>query len=219
MPENYTCHIACSGLFAAGGLSGGVSASMADGDFWDGLCNGLICAGLNHAMHLACAAGEYAVKKARASNAGPDDPPGKSSSKKVDDKTVENINEANTIATGQVTLFQLATKCTETTNGIDLFTKYMNKLTTKSGKVLGYFGTGLSLYQCLSATDVDLQLEYGVDALISLAGAVAPEVIGPVSAFWFLGGKQLVNWHTRTVIQPMIENGINPGLPAYQPFK
>ena len=37
---------------AAGGLSGGVSSSMAGGDFWDGLCNGLITAGLNHAMHL-----------------------------------------------------------------------------------------------------------------------------------------------------------------------
>ena len=61
---------------AAGGLSGGVASSMADGDFWDGLCNGLISSGLNHAMHLVCAAGENAVKKARASNAGPDDPPG-----------------------------------------------------------------------------------------------------------------------------------------------
>ncbi len=40
-------------LVATGSLSGGVSASMAGGDFWDGVCNGLICAGLNHAMHLA----------------------------------------------------------------------------------------------------------------------------------------------------------------------
>ena len=38
-------------LVATGSLSGGVSASMAGGDFWDGVCNGLICAGLNHAMH------------------------------------------------------------------------------------------------------------------------------------------------------------------------
>ena len=36
---------------AAGALSGGVTSTMAGGDFWDGLCNGLICAGLNHAMH------------------------------------------------------------------------------------------------------------------------------------------------------------------------
>ena len=52
-------------MVAAGGLSGGVSASMAGGDFWEGACNGLICAGLNHAMHLV-------VK-----TVSPDDPPKK----------------------------------------------------------------------------------------------------------------------------------------------
>ncbi|KWW38831.1 MAG: hypothetical protein F083_2118 [bacterium F083] len=40
-------------MVAAGGLSGGVTASMAGGSFWDGVCNGLICSGLNHALHLA----------------------------------------------------------------------------------------------------------------------------------------------------------------------
>ena len=39
-------------LVAAGCLSGGVTATMAGGNFWEGVCNGLICAGLNHAMHL-----------------------------------------------------------------------------------------------------------------------------------------------------------------------
>ncbi|MBR1514087.1 MAG: hypothetical protein IJ622_07340 [Bacteroidales bacterium] len=47
-------------MVATGGLSGGVSSSMAGGDFWDGVCNGLICSGLNHAMHIVV---------------GPDDPP------------------------------------------------------------------------------------------------------------------------------------------------
>ena len=42
---------------AAGGLSGGVSASIAGGDFWDGVCNGLISSGLNHAMHLVAEVG------------------------------------------------------------------------------------------------------------------------------------------------------------------
>lgn len=36
---------------AAGGLSGGITAKIAGGDFWEGVCNGLICAGLNHALH------------------------------------------------------------------------------------------------------------------------------------------------------------------------
>ena len=31
---------------------------MAGGDFWDGVCNGLICAGLNHAMHWVAAVGD-----------------------------------------------------------------------------------------------------------------------------------------------------------------
>ena len=39
-------------MIAAGGLSGGITSSMAGGDFWDGVCNGLICAGLNHALHF-----------------------------------------------------------------------------------------------------------------------------------------------------------------------
>ena len=47
---------------AAGGLSGGITSSMAGGDFWDGVCNGLICAGLNHAMHLAVEGGGRIIK-------------------------------------------------------------------------------------------------------------------------------------------------------------
>ncbi len=52
-------------MVAAGGLSGGAASKIAGGDFWDGLCNGLICAGLNHAMHLVVEGGS------------PDDPPEK----------------------------------------------------------------------------------------------------------------------------------------------
>ena len=52
-------------MVAAGGISGGVTASMAGGDFWDGMCNGLISSGLNHAMHLVV------------EGCSPDDPPEK----------------------------------------------------------------------------------------------------------------------------------------------
>ena len=55
-------------MVAAGTLSGGVTASMAGGSFWDGVCNGLICSGLNHALHLTCE-----------KISGPDDPPGSGS--------------------------------------------------------------------------------------------------------------------------------------------
>ena len=35
---------------------------MAGGDFWDGVCNGIICSGLNHAMHLVVEGGWRTVK-------------------------------------------------------------------------------------------------------------------------------------------------------------
>jgi len=38
-------------MIGAGGLSGGVGSVLAGGDFWDGARNGLISAGLNHAVH------------------------------------------------------------------------------------------------------------------------------------------------------------------------
>ena len=70
-------------MVAAGGLSGGVTATMAGGYFWDGVCNGLICSGLNHAMHLAC---------------GPDDPPGSGSANNKKNETTKqtftNVGEA-----------------------------------------------------------------------------------------------------------------------------
>ena len=38
---------------ASGGLSGGISASIAGGNFWAGVRQGLITSGLNHMGHLA----------------------------------------------------------------------------------------------------------------------------------------------------------------------
>ena len=49
-------------MIAGGALAGGVSATMAGGSFWDGVCNGLICAGLNHAMHLVVGGGMNLLK-------------------------------------------------------------------------------------------------------------------------------------------------------------
>ena len=44
-------------MIAGGALSGGISAKMAGGDFIDGFCNGLICSGLNHALHTVVEGG------------------------------------------------------------------------------------------------------------------------------------------------------------------
>lgn len=39
-------------MIAAGGLSGGISSTIAGGDFWDGMRQGLITSALNHVAHL-----------------------------------------------------------------------------------------------------------------------------------------------------------------------
>ncbi len=39
-------------MIAGGGLSGGISSTIAGGDFWHGMRQGLIVSGLNHAMHM-----------------------------------------------------------------------------------------------------------------------------------------------------------------------
>lgn len=42
-------------MIAAGGLSGGISSSIAGGNFWDGARQGIITSGLNHVAHSAVA--------------------------------------------------------------------------------------------------------------------------------------------------------------------
>ena len=70
---------------AAGALSGGITAKIAGGDFWEGVCNGLISSGLNHAMHLVAEGGS------------PDDPPG---ANKEQDNTQSAIATVSGIDTG-----------------------------------------------------------------------------------------------------------------------
>lgn len=103
IPEGWTK----AAIVAAGTLSGGVTASMAGGSFWEGVCNGLICSGLNHALHLACE-----------SLVGPDDPPD-SKNNKVE-KTQNTTNKIGTVGT----LFNGALKITkEATGGLNGFFK------------------------------------------------------------------------------------------------
>lgn len=39
-------------MIASGGLSGGISSSIAGGSFWKGVREGLITSGLNHVAHM-----------------------------------------------------------------------------------------------------------------------------------------------------------------------
>ena len=58
VPEAWTK----AAMIAAGGLAGGVSSSIAGGEFIDGFCNGLICSGLNHALHYVAGEGVVWLK-------------------------------------------------------------------------------------------------------------------------------------------------------------
>ncbi|MGG5506206.1 MULTISPECIES: hypothetical protein [unclassified Myroides] len=40
-------------MIAGGGLSGGISSTIAGGDFWYGMRQGLIVSGLNHVVHMS----------------------------------------------------------------------------------------------------------------------------------------------------------------------
>ena len=105
------------------------------------------------------------------------------------------------------------------TGGKNSFGKMMSKKLNNAGRVFGSLGVLVSIDQCMDATSIDDQFEYGLDAAIGFAGVVAPEFFGLPSTIWFLGGKQVTYWYGRTTITPMIEQGINPGLMEYQPFK
>jgi hypothetical protein len=105
------------------------------------------------------------------------------------------------------------------TGGKNSFGKLMSTRYTNAGRILGSLGVAASINQCINATTIDGQFEYGLDSFIGFAGVVAPELFGLPSTVWFLGGKQVTYWYTQTTIIPMIEQGINPGLMEHQPFK
>jgi RHS repeat-associated protein len=75
----------------------------------------------------------------------------------------------------------------------------------------GIFVSGIQSFQSPTFTG---KLEYGLDAFMGGIGFV-PVVGTGVSLFWGFGGKKL---HYQT-IQNQIKLGLNPGLPALQPFK
>ena len=105
------------------------------------------------------------------------------------------------------------------TGGKLKYGKMMRNKFINAGRMIGSVGVFLSAYQCFNSSTFEEQFEYGFDAVIGAAGVVFPEFFGIVSTVWFCGGKQLTYWYGENVITPMIEEGINPGLMIYQPFK
>ena len=152
-------------MVAAGGLSGGVTSTMAGGDFWDGVCNGLICAGLNHAMHLAA---ETMV--------GPDDPP--DSKKNKVEKTQNTTNKIGTVGT----LFNGALKITkEATGGLNGFFKtFARTCNTLTGAAI--VSNGVINWMKYRNGEIDLYSMCARDGmtLLEFATSIIPFGIGTV---------------------------------------
>lgn len=152
-------------MVAAGGLSGGITSSMAGGDFWDGVCNGLICAGLNHAMHLACE-----------SLVGPDDPP--DSKKNKVEKTQNTTNKIGTVGT----LFNGALKITkEATGGLNGFFKtFARTCNTLTGAAI--VSNGVINWMKYRNGEIDLYSMCARDGmtLLEFATSIIPFGIGTV---------------------------------------
>ena len=97
--------------------------------------------------------------------------------------------------------------------------KTMSNRFTTAGRVLGGVGVVLSAIQFNYCNSDEEKIMYTFDIIIGSAGVASPQNFGAFSTFWFLGGRQISKWYGEKVITPMIEEGLNPGLMIYQPFK
>ena len=107
-------------IVSTGCMTAGVTSWAMGGDFMEGVCNGLICAGLNHAMHLACE-----------TISGPDDPPKKGKQASQTQK-IEQIKQSVAVGTGEAAFIETAAYTTLT---IDKTVTYGTKTISKIGKV------------------------------------------------------------------------------------
>ena len=99
---------------------------------------------------------------------------------------------------------------------------------SKVGKVLGnvlLVNDAIQTWKSLTKTYKSIQyrningvIEHGLDTFMGVVG-VTPYVGPFISLYWSVGGKELHQLYTEKVILEHMKNGINPGLPVYQPFK
>ncbi|MFV0599137.1 MAG: hypothetical protein ACK5M0_05370 [Bacteroidales bacterium] len=85
------------------------------------------------------------------------------------------------------------------------------------GNTLGLVGLSISGYQLYNSKTWGQKIENGFDMLMGVAGFAGPVGAG-ISLYWGTIGKPLTRMHAKTITEQM-KMGINPGLPAYQPFK
>ena len=105
------------------------------------------------------------------------------------------------------------------TGGKLKYGKAMSDRFTTAGRVLGGVGVVLSTIQFNYCNSDEEKIMYAFDIIIGSAGVAFPQYFGAFSTFWFVSGRQISKWYGEKVITPMIEEGLNPGLMIYQPFK
>ena len=102
------------------------------------------------------------------------------------------------------------------TGGKLKYGKYMSKRFIKASTALNTLGVGISVAEMIAAPNTEDKIKYGADVTFGLIGFASG---GPViSTFWFLGGRELVFQYGETMGE-LMKDGINPGMPAYKPFK
>ena len=81
---------------------------------------------------------------------------------------------------------------------------------------LNVAGIAVSAWQTYTAETIDDKIKYASDVVVGGIGVAPGGII--ISTFWFLGGRELVFQYGNTMGE-LLKDGINPGYPAYQPFK
>ena len=155
-------------VVAAGCLSGGVTATMAGGNFWEGVCSGLICAGLNHAMHMIV---------------GPDDPPDKKTKNKPSNKN-DKVVEGSAVISGEAAIVKTAADWAaggskiEILNGISKWSKRIGIACTAINVVINMDKAyhGEILWTSFVVRTVVSGVEVGV-AAIPMAGPILSSMI------------------------------------------
>ena len=110
----------------------------------------------------------------------------------------------------------LTDKGNQFTGGKFKYGKAMSNKFAKASNRLTGLGMIISSVQCYTSTSINDKIMYSADVLFGGIGLLPGGTW--ISMFWFFGGRELVFQYGNTMVE-MMKNGMNPGLPEYQPFK
>ena len=94
----------------------------------------------------------------------------------------------------------------------------LGKVVNSAGRLAGVLSILMSANAFRQSNTLESRCEHGLDVFMGGMG-FAPVVGTGLSLYWSFGGKKLYQMYVNNVLMPQIETGINPGLPAFQPFK